>query len=59
MVQPFEQQDGNQGCSNLDAQSVLTGADEAFYLKVLLGLSRSIQKYVDLGDRSGLYLFGR
>jgi hypothetical protein len=36
MVQPFEQEDSDQGCPNLDSQGVLAGAHEAFYFEVLL-----------------------
>jgi Transposase domain (DUF772) len=36
MMQPFQQEQGDQGCPNLDAQGVLTGADEGLYRQVLL-----------------------
>ena len=36
MVQPFQQQDRDQGCPNLDAQSVFAGAHEALHFEVLL-----------------------
>src|ERR1035441_6176311 len=36
MVQPFQQQDRDQGCPNLDAQGVLAGADESLHGQILL-----------------------
>src|ERR1019366_6773474 len=36
MVQPFQQQDRDQGCPNLDAQGVFGGAHEALHLEILL-----------------------
>ena len=36
VVKPLEQEDGNQGCPNLDVERVLGGADEALDFKVLL-----------------------
>jgi hypothetical protein len=36
VVQPFQQQDCEQGCPNLDAQRVLAGAHEALYFEILL-----------------------
>jgi hypothetical protein len=36
MVQPFQQEDRDQGCPNLDAQGVFGGAHEALHLEVLL-----------------------
>jgi hypothetical protein len=36
MVQPFQQQQGDQGCPNLDAESVLAGTDEGFHGQILL-----------------------
>src|ERR1017187_9632011 len=36
MVEPFQQQDGDQGCPNLDAQGVFAGAHEALYFEILL-----------------------
>ena len=35
MVQPFQQEDRDQGCPNLDAQGVFTGAHETLHLEVL------------------------
>src|ERR1700733_14704112 len=35
MVQPLQQQDGDEGCPNLDAQSVFTGTHEALQLEIL------------------------
>jgi len=35
-VQPFQQQDRDQGCPNLDAQGVFAGTHEALQLEVLL-----------------------
>ena len=35
-MQPFQQEQGNQGCPNLDAQCVLTGADKGLHGQVLL-----------------------
>jgi hypothetical protein len=35
-MQPFEQQECDQGCPNLNPQGVLTGADESFHGEVLL-----------------------
>lgn len=34
-MEPFEQEQGNQGCPNLDAQRILAGADKALDLEVL------------------------
>src|SRR5580658_6344948 len=57
MVQPFEQQDLDQGCPNLDAQSVFASAHEALHLEVLF---ERLEKQLDLpavlvngGDRRG------
>jgi hypothetical protein len=36
MVQPFEQQNGDQGCPNRNAQGVLAGTHKSLYLEVLL-----------------------
>ena len=36
MVQPFQQEQGNQGCPNLDAEGVLAGADEGLHGQILL-----------------------
>ena len=36
MVQPFEQQDGDQSCPNLDAQGVFAGTHETLQLEILL-----------------------
>src|ERR1041385_6184768 len=36
MVKPAEQQHGNQGCPNLNAQSIFCSADESFDLEILL-----------------------
>ena len=36
VVQPFEEQQGDQGCPNLDAQGVVAGAEEGLHLEVLL-----------------------
>jgi hypothetical protein len=36
VVQPFQQQDGDQGCPNLDAQCVFAGTHEALHFEVLL-----------------------
>src|ERR1700689_838609 len=36
MVEPFEQQNGDQGCPNLDAQGVFAGTDKGFHFEVLL-----------------------
>lgn len=36
VMQPFEQQEGDQGCPNLDTQGVFAGADEALHSQVLL-----------------------
>jgi hypothetical protein len=35
-VQPFQQEQGDQGCPNLDAESVLTGANEGLHGEILL-----------------------
>ena len=35
-MQPFEQEQGDQGCPNLDAEGVLAGTDEGFHGQVLL-----------------------
>ena len=34
-MQPFQQEQGDQGCPNLDAESILTGADEGLHGQVL------------------------
>jgi hypothetical protein len=56
-MQVFEQQQGNQGCPNLNAQGVFTGTDEGFHLEVLL---ESFEKdlylpavFVDGGNGAG------
>ena len=36
MVQPFQQQHGDQGCPNLDAERVLARAHETLHLQILL-----------------------
>ena len=57
MVQPFEQQNGDQGCPNLNAQGVFAGTDESLQLEVLLkGLKEKLDLpavFVDDGDRCG------
>ena len=35
-MQPFQQEQSDQGCPNLDAECVLAGADEGLYGQVLL-----------------------
>jgi hypothetical protein len=35
-MQPFEQEEGDQGCPNLDAQGVFAGADEGLHGQILL-----------------------
>ncbi len=45
VVQPFEQQHGDEGCPNLDAKGVLGGADEGLDLEVLL---ERLEKELDL-----------
>src|ERR1700730_14855569 len=34
-MQPFEQEEGDQGCPNLDAQGVFAGADEGLHGQIL------------------------
>jgi len=36
VVQPLEEQQGDQGCPNLDAQGIFAGPDEGLHLEVLL-----------------------
>ena len=36
VVQPFQQQQGDQGCPNLDAEGVFAGADEGLHGQILL-----------------------
>jgi len=36
VMHPFEEQDGDQGCPNLDAQCIFAGADESLHFEVLL-----------------------
>ena len=36
MVQPFQQEQGDQGCPNLDAEGVFAGADEGLHGQILL-----------------------
>ena len=36
VVQPFQQQQCDQGCPNLNAECVLAGADEGLYGQILL-----------------------
>src|SRR3954452_1177263 len=57
MVHPFEQQDSDQNCPNLDTQGVFAGADEALHFQVLL---QSFEEeldfppvFVDGGDGGG------
>jgi len=35
-MQPFQQEQRDQGCPNLNAERVLAGSDEALHSKVLL-----------------------
>jgi hypothetical protein len=35
-MQPFQQEQGDQGCPNLDAEGVLAGADEGLHGQILL-----------------------
>ncbi len=56
-MQPFQQQQGDQGCPNLDPERVLAGADEGLHCQVLL---QSLEEQFDLpalfvngGDGSG------
>src|SRR5580704_11201184 len=56
-MQPFEQQEGDQGCPNLDAQGVFAGADEGLHSEILL---QRLEKQLDLpalfvdgGNRGG------
>ena len=57
MMKPFQQQQGDEGCPNLDAQGVFADADEAFDLQVLF--ERLEKQFdlpafaVDLGHRRG------
>ena len=34
-MKPFEQEQGDQGCPNLDAEGVFAGADEGLYGEIL------------------------
>jgi len=43
-MQVFEQQQGNKGCPNLDAQGILACADKGFDLQVLL---EGLEEYLD------------
>src|SRR5690606_29724644 len=57
VMQPFQQEQGDQGCPNLDAQCVLTGADKGLHGQVLL--QRFEEQFdfpalfVDSGDGGG------
>ena len=44
-MQVFEQQQGNQGCPNLNPQGILAGTDEGLDLEMLL---EGFEKYLDL-----------
>lgn len=44
-MQPLEQEQGDQGCPNLNQQSILTGSDEGFDFQVLL---EHLEKQFDL-----------
>jgi len=35
-MQPLQQEQGDQGCPNLEAEGILAGADEGLHRKVLL-----------------------
>ena len=35
-MQPFQEEQRDQGCPNLDAEGVLAGADEGFHGQILL-----------------------
>src|SRR5690349_19436122 len=54
---PFQQEQGNQGCPNLDAESVLAGADEGLHSQILLeGFEEQLYVpalLVDCGDGGG------
>ena len=56
-MHPLEEQDGDEGCPNLNAQRVFAGADEGFHLEVLL--ERLEEEFdlpallVDRGNSSG------
>jgi len=45
VMQPFQQEHGDQGCPNLDAERVLAGADEALHGQVLF---QRLEKQLDL-----------
>jgi hypothetical protein len=60
MMQPFEEQQGDQGCPNLNAERILAGADEGLHGQILL--HRFEEQFdlpaffVDGGDRGGAEL---
>jgi hypothetical protein len=42
-MEVLQEQQGNQGCPNLNAKSILGGSDESFYLQVLFeGLEKHL-----------------
>ena len=54
-MQVFEQQQGNQGCPNLNPQGILTGADKGFDFEMLLqGFDKDLNLpsvFIYIGDR--------
>jgi len=44
-MEVLQEQQGNQGCPNLNAKSILGGSDEGFYLEVLF---EGLEKHLDL-----------
>ena len=52
VMHPFEEQDGDQGCPNPDAQCIFAGADESLHFKVLL------QRFEEEFDFSTIFIDG-
>src|SRR4030042_1612148 len=57
MMKVLQEQQGNQGCPNLNAKSILGGSDESFYLEVLFeGLEEHLNLpsvFINGGDGGG------
>ena len=56
-MEPLEQEDSDQGCPNLNAESVLAGSDERFDFEILFeGFEKDFDLpafFVDAGDGAG------
>jgi hypothetical protein len=57
MVKPFEQEYGDEGCPNLNTQSVLSGSDESFDFEILFeGFEKDFDLpafFINAGDGTG------